>query len=329
MKNKTFHFLLLVAFLAGAVIFVCKKDSSNDSPTVTVPTVTTTAVNSITQTEAKSGGSITADGGATVTARGICWNTSSSPTISNNKTSNGSGTGDFTGSLTGLTPNTKYYVRAYATNSAGTGYGNEQSFTTSPLETVTDIDGNVYHVIKIGNQKWMVENLKTTHYRNGDPIPNVTGSQWNTLTTGACCAYNDNPSNTATYGLLYNFYAATDSRNIAPTGWHIPTNEELDTITEYLGGWLECGNKMKEAGTAHWMAPNQGATNASGLTALPGGRNYDTGFEKLHETSYWWSSSQPYGYGFAWMLNYDLSSFMGFGMAGDETWGCSIRLIKD
>jgi uncharacterized protein (TIGR02145 family) len=242
---------------------------------IVIPTLSTTAASSITTTSATSGGNVISDGGATVTARGVCWSTNQNPTIDNSKTSNDIGTGSFTSNLTGLTANTIYYVRAYATNSMGTAYGNQVTFkTTTDVETntVTDIDGNIYHTVTIGTQVWMVENLKTTKYRNGDPIPNVTGNAWAALTTGAYCWYNNDAATyKATYGALYNWYAVADSRNIAPTGWHVPTDAEWTTLTTFLGGESVAGGKLKETGTNHWTSPNTGATNETGFTALPGG----------------------------------------------------------
>ncbi|MBD3333686.1 hypothetical protein GF356_12625, partial [candidate division GN15 bacterium] len=273
----------------------------------TAPVVTTSAVSAITQTTAQCGGNVTSDGGAAVTSRGVCWSTSPTPTIADSKTTDGSGTGSFTSSLTGLTANTPYYVRAYATNSAGTGYGEERSFTTESqggpdsTGTVTDIDGNVYQTIKIGDQWWMAENLKVTHYRNGDPIPHVTDyGTWSGLSTGAYCEYDNNPSHVATYGRLYNWNAVDDSRNIAPVGWHVPSDAEWQTLVDYLGGSGVAGGKVKEAGLAHWASPNTGATNESGFTALPGGYRSSTGtFYKMSIQAYFWSSTE-YGSNDAW-----------------------------
>ncbi len=277
-----------------------------DSPAV-VPTLTTTEVTAIAQTTAKNGGNVTSDGGATMTARGVCWGTSENPTTDSSKTTDGTGTGSFTSSLTGLTENTTYHVRAYATNSAGTGYGNEVTFKTlanaggiifNPdltYGTMTDIDGNEYKTITIGTQTWMAENLKTTKYRNGDPIPNVTdGTAWGTLATGAYCYYNnDAASYKVTLGALYNWFAIADSRNIAPSGWHVATDAEWTILTDYLGGESVTGGQLKEKGTAQWYSPNTDATNNFGFTALPGGDRYyyEGPFYGVNYYGYWWSST--------------------------------------
>ena len=126
-------------------------------------------------------------------------------------------------------------------------------------QTVTDVDGNVYKTVKIGNQVWMAENLKVTHYRNGKPIPLVTESNtaWDTLNTPAYCYYSNDKKNIALYGCLYNVYAMSNSNNICPKGWHIPSDEEWLELVTYLGGFSVAGGKMKEAGTKHWTAPKK------------------------------------------------------------------------
>lgn len=142
----------------------------------------------------------------------------------------------------------------------------------------------------------MSENLKTTHYNDGSKIPIVTDSAtWMGLSTGAYCYYkNDSLSNKATYGALYNWYAVNTAK-LAPTGWHVPTDAEWTTLTNYLGGINVAGGKLKEVGTAHWSSPNTGATNESGFTALPSGYRYELGFvEKGWMTSFW--SSTIYAY---------------------------------
>jgi uncharacterized protein (TIGR02145 family) len=160
--------------------------------------------------------------------------------------------------------------------------------------TVTDIDGNTYQTVKIGNQVWMAENLKVTHYRNGDAIPNVIeNATWAGLTTGAYCEQNNDVNNIAVYGRLYNGYAVSDSRNIAPAGWHVPSDAEWQTLVDYLGGDAVAGDKLKEAGTTHWCSLNTGATNESGFTALPGGYRYVSGtYYGLGLCADFWSSTE-------------------------------------
>lgn len=165
---------------------------------------------------------------------------------------------------------------------------------TTPTNTVTDVDGNVYHTVTIGTQIWMVENLRTTRYRNGDLIPCVTdGKAWFNLKTPGYCWYNNDAQTYNMYGALYNWYAVDDNRKIAPAGWHIPTNAEWTILTTYLGGEIVAGGKLKETGTTHWQSPNTGATNETGFTALPGGYRYYGGiFIGMGGYGYWWSASQ-------------------------------------
>ena len=204
------------------------------------------------------------------------------------------------------------------------------TINVTEIITVTDIDGNVYHAVTIGTQVWMVENLKTTKYRDGTSIPNVTGNTaWSILTTGAYCDYNNTPSNSATYGRLYNWYAATDAHNIAPTGWHVPTDAEWSTLTTYLGGESVAGGKLKEIGTTHWTSPNTGATNETGFTALPGGyRDYGGTFYGIGDYGYWWSATENDAT-YAWYrnMNYDFSDVSSYNV--DKELGFSVRCVRD
>jgi uncharacterized protein (TIGR02145 family) len=297
----------------------------------TLATITTTAVSAITSTTATTGGNITNDGGSAITSRGVSWNTSINPSITNGtSTGGGSGTGSFTIPIMLLSPNTTYYVRAYATNSTGTAYGNNISFTTlqSAGTTVTDIDGNVYNTVTIGTQVWMAENLKVTKYRNGDIIPQVT-ILWSGTVTGAWCYLDNNSTNNALYGKLYNWHVVKDTRFLAPQGWHIPSDAEWTTLTTFLGGESVAGGKMKEAGTTHWLSPNTGATNSSGFKGLPAGFTYYfSSWDPIGYSTYWWSSSECAGIdAFTRHLYYDQ------GIATRDCQrqesGASIRCIKD
>lgn len=281
--------------------------------------VTTAALTSVTSTTAQSGGNIVDDAGLTVTSCGVCWSTSPAPTISDSHTSGSPVNGSFTGTLTGLSSGRTYYLRSYASNSSGTVYGNELNFITP----VTDIDGNVYKTVKIGTQVWMAENLRTTHYRNGIEIPNVTdNTEWSNLDDlwkGAYCDYNNTPS--SVYGKLYNSFAVDDARKLCPAEWHIPTVQEWTTLIDYLGGYNEAAGKLKEAGTTHWKSPNTG-TNESGFTALPGGyRWYDGIFHSLTEMSVFWSSGVHYGF-------FNTSNTI-MSEGANSTEGNSVRCIRD
>lgn len=203
---------------------------------------------------------------------------------------------------------------------------------------VKDIDGNEYKTVKIGDQEWMVDNLKVTHYRNGEPIPNVTdNTEWSNLSTGAYCSYENNDSNINKYGLLYNWYAVDDNRNIAPEGWHIPTDDDWKQLEMYLGmsqseanideDWrgTDEGGKLKEAGTAQWLSPNTGATNSSGFSAIPGGvRDYEDGtFRDMGYGAAFWSTIDTKVRG----LYYEHSD-VSRGPA-DKRYGFSLRCLKD
>jgi len=336
MKTKNFLMLLGVTLaLLALLIFGCEKSPDEpDKPQAVVPTLTTTDVSAITETTAFSGGNITTDGGAAVTARGVCWSTSANPTIASSKTTDGAGTDDFISSLTDLTTKTTYYVRAYATNSAGIGYGNEVNFITLDLiyGTVTDIDANVYHTVSIGTQVWMKENLKVTKYRDGTAIPLVTDlTAWNNLLTPAYCWYNNNEATyKATYGALYNWFTVNTGK-LCPTGWHVSTDAEWTTLTTYLGGESVAGGKLKETGTTHWWDPNTGATNSSGFTALPGGLRDGWGFFYNGNYGFWWSPSpsdlDTDCCGYSREVKHDFSDVGKDGASKQN--GLSVRCLKD
>lgn len=192
--------------------------------------------------------------------------------------------------------------------------------------TVTDIDGNVYHTVKIGTQVWMKENLKVTHYRNGDAITNITGGFTSSKTTsGAYSWYNDDQNNQAIYGALYNGYAVRESRKICPVGYHVPSDSEWTTLTDFLGGESIAGGKMKEIGTTHWNSPNTGADNSSGFSALPAGQNFSSwgAFFYINTSGEWWSTDDYYR-----TVDYNTNSVTRYSHSG--VWGgLSVRCLKD
>lgn len=230
-----------------------------------------------------------------------------------------------------LTANTTYYWKVTAKDDQShQTAGAVWSFATGAASnTVTDYDGNVYHTVQIGTQVWMVENLRVTHYRNGGAIPqagtlpSLQGEYWNF-------------GEVTVYGRLYNWYAAINQ--LAPTGWHIPTDVEWQTLSDYLGGITVAGGKLKEAGYAHWAVPNTGATNQSGFTALPAGKYgyiYTTDpFHHLDSIGYFWSATTkgatPPDSSSAWYrsMSYNSAALTRSAIEKKGT-GLSVRCVKD
>jgi uncharacterized protein (TIGR02145 family) len=330
----------------------------------TQPRVFTDSVGSINASSATVYGSITNDGGQDITSRGICWSTSPNPmTDLPTKTQNGSGMGSFSGNLSGLSPSTTYYARAYAISAAGTWYGNELAFTTSgsvssatcgtpnihnpnlSYGSMSDQDGNVYKTIVIGTQEWMAENLKTGHYRNGEEIPVVNDTiAWEGLNSGACCWYsNDSSSFDCPYGRLYNWYTVADSRGLCPAGWHVPSDEDWKTMEFFLGmpiGELDLtsgrgfeqnvGGKLKSVSTL-WTSSNAGATNETGFSGLPGGYWPFHGlgpYGYVENNSYWWSSTE-HSNSNAYNRSLDYSFGYSARWYSNKQVGFSVRCLKD
>ena len=280
-----------------------------------LPTLTTSSITNITQTTASGGGNVLSQGSSPVTARGVCWSTSANPTISDSHTTDGYGLGSFSSNITGLTPNTPYYVRAYVTNSSGTAYGNQVDFTTSGgtgdpcpgLPTITDSrDGHIYSTVQIGSQCWLQKNM---NYQ--------TGNSW---------CYENNSANCDTYGRLYDWQTAL---GVCPTGWHLPSDAEWTALTTYLGGDSIAGGKMKETGTTHWLSPNTGATNSSGFTALPGGdRTGNDEFYYVTESAFFWTSSELTST-FAYSRYIEHDKNVVNPNANSKTFGFSTRCVRD
>ena len=325
-----------------------EENSATDSKHITVtnsgggilPTVSTTSVTNIAQNTATCGGNVTDQGTSSVTARGVCWSTSSNPTTSDSHTTDGSGTGTFTSNITGLTAATSYYVRAYATNSSGTAYGNQQSFITSgggssgvpcPGIPIVSYEGQTYNTVLIGSQCWLKENL------NVGTMINISQDATNNGIIEKYC-YENNPANCAVYGGTYQWqemmqYSLTSGvQGICPTGWHLPSVDEWTTLTTFLGGESIAGGKLKEAGFTHWLSPNTGATNSSGFTALPGGvRNVYGESRYLGASATFWSSTvQSAGtdiYAIMRGASHVTEGFSGGTQGAKE--GYAVRCVKD
>lgn len=224
-----------------------------------------------------------------------------------------------------------------------TGIQAQQNDTKIPTEaTLTDIDGNVYHTVTIGSQVWMAENLRTTRYSNGDTIGTTSPATLdisNETEPKYQWVFENNQSDLPVYGRLYTWYATTDSRGIAPEGWHIPTDSEWTTLINFLGGENVAGGKLKEAGTVHWKSPNTGATNESGFTGLPGGSRPENGIfdgggvfvgDKHHYGAWWSSSEKNSAIAINRYLSYKTSETSSFGDNwSGKRWGFSVRCIKD
>jgi uncharacterized protein (TIGR02145 family) len=197
--------------------------------------------------------------------------------------------------------------------------------------TMTDQQGNLYKTIVIGSQEWMAENLKTDRYRNGDAIPNIlSNGVWASLTSGATCWMNNDSSvNACPYGRIYNRFAVADPRGLCPAGWHVPSDEEFNTLATSLGGTDQAGGRMKSTSSL-WQSPNTGASNSSGFSALPGGsRQFNDGsFSAPGAGAYWWSSTNfisNLNYYYALLPN-DAAFLRDF---VDENYGFSVRCVKD
>ncbi len=336
-------FKVLVEGLSAQTSYYLRAYASNEAGTgygeavyfVTTKGVETLEVEEITHHSALGGGVIHDHGLGPVLSKGICWSTDSLFSNGNNRyLASQDESDDFAVLMEDLDPGTDYYVRAYAVNQIDSAFGNTVFFATQ-YEKVTDIEGNQYRIHTIGNQTWMIDNLRTTRFSNGDPIPLREENQYWTAETAldepAYCWYQNDESYADPYGALYNFEAAADPRNVCPTGWRVMTDDDhKELIMGYLGGSAG-GGKLKTTGTIEqetglWYAPNTAATNDSGFSAIPAGlRHPVTGAMGYH--SVMWTSTS---------VN---NSAIALGLANHEKWarvyhyeqhyGFSIRCVKE
>ena len=204
-----------------------------------------------------------------------------------------------------------------------------KSYLISGIDSII-LYQDIYQPLTIGTQVWMLKNLDVDHYRNSDSILQVTDStQWANSTTGAWCYYDNDANKGITYGKLYNWYAVNDSRSLAPSGWHVPSDAEWTTLTTFLGDESVAGGKLKEVGIAHWLSPNKGATNESGFSALPGSCRTVYGvFDLVGSNGYWWTSAEGNAAS-AWIRNLNfINSSISRGSSVGES-GFSVRCVRD
>ena len=334
--------LILIPFLFS--FQSCAKENKDLPEKKDIPVISTKEVTNVTLSGAISGGDVINDGGATLISRGVCWNTSADPTIYNSKTIESGTQTSYTSNMLQLMPNTTYFVRAYATNSVGTSYGESKSFITYAL---TDIDSNYYHTVTIGTQTWLTENLKTTRYNNGIAIPLILDhDKWTAATTNAYCYYNNDIANKEIYGALYNWMVVdrwmSGNNNVCPAGWHVPAKAEWTVLFDFLtNNGFGYGQSMDEtakalAASSGWSSDShsgnvgndQATNNKSGFNALPGGEKGES-FAGLGSVGGWWAVPDDYGLAYSYWDNliYYNSSMV---IRANTSWntGLSIRCLK-
>jgi uncharacterized protein (TIGR02145 family) len=309
-----------------------------------LPTLTTTEISNITATSSESGGDITDNGGFAITSRGVCWSTNPNPTIADSHTTDGTGSGKFSSNITGLSEWISYYVRGYAINSNGITYGDEINFSTVG-GTVTDYDGNEYKIIQVGNQIWMAENLRTTHYTDGTLINLIEdNTAWSALTETsiAYCYYDNSIINSNTYGNLYTWSAAMNAasssngnpsgvQGVCPEEWHMPSDSEWVELEDYLSNngysGIE-GYALKS--TYDWNSNGNGDDNW-GFAVLPGGyRNADGTFSNLglgYQADF--LSTTEFSNYEAWARSFIYSNSTLRRFSNTKRYGFSVRCIKD
>lgn len=307
---------------------------SDDNTLITMPSlpvVSTLPDSNITYNGVKASAIVRNKAGGTISSRGFCWSTSTNPTINNSQIQVGNGEGVFQYILTGLSAKTKYYIKAYAVNELGISYGNEIVFTTEniyrPGNGMIDIDGHSYKSVIIGNQEWSAENLNVSRYQNGDLIPLPFDSL---SAVGAACYYNnDSVTYSKIYGKLYNWYAVIDPRKLAPKGWHIPSNQEWDTLLNFVRIYNQDSASTTKSlkSTNGWLVNN--GNNLTGFNAVPSGKfQYFNVTNEIRfggfgsDTEFWTTTIYPF---YQIVMRTYLFGFD----SNTKDRGLSIRCIKD
>ena len=332
LKNNTTYYIRAYAANIDTTYYGNEVSFKTISGIVAISSI---APSNISGTTAQVGGYISSTGGSSLIENGICWSISANPTVNDSKLMSGGGIGSYFLQLSGLTPNSTYFYRAYAINGAGLFYGNELSFNTSTV--VSDVDGNYYNTITIGTQTWMVENLKTTKYNDGTSIPLVTDNyQWSILTSPAYCWCVNDASNKNKYGALYNGYVINTGK-LAPEGWHIATDAEWTTLENYISVNAGKSGSVTKAlsSTTDWsistspgaIGNNLSINNSSGFSVMPGGvRDVAGVFDKGGTDCYFWTSTgtSPITY-----RNFNYIKYTIYKSNSTRNYGYSVRCIKD
>jgi uncharacterized protein (TIGR02145 family) len=345
MDTATIYYLRAYAYNSADTGYGNELVFSTTRDIVDPPVITTDSIGFFTEHTAVVWSDISNPGGSPVDYRGVCWNKTGTPVITDSLRIKGAGTGTYFVQLTGLVKGTSYHVRAFAVNTSDTAYGNELVFTADSSRiicpsTVTDIDGNIYNVVKVGCQCWMKENLNVTHYADGSSLQLVIdGLEWSALGSGnkAWCYQENNTLNRTAFGALYTWSAASNLishdgfndlsgkiQGVCPTGWHLPSEPEFEVLINYLGGTAIAGLHLKEQGTSHWHGPNQQSDNWSGFTALGGGqRDHAGNFIDFRYSGLFWTSNSYRSL----MLFYQSTKAL-FQSAVNNA-GQSVRCVKD
>lgn len=332
MKNNILILLFSIALLPG-----CEKEEKN-------PSVQTMNLTDITPSSAYGGGKVGSSGSSPILKKGVCWSLNPNPTMKNYLVEAGSGSGSFNCEINNLLADSTYYLRVFALNQDDTIYGSQIEFKTPDFivfnpqikyDSVTDIDGNEYRTVTIGSQTWMAENLRSTRYRNGDPVSLETDPEkWGffNIKTGAYCWYKNDISKKEIHGAFYNWYAASDMRNIAPEGWHVSTEEDWKKLKSYIDP-LSYGNytyRLFEEKGSHKV--NDGlsgfrSNNQTGFTSIPSGKIAVSPFSIISAGQYafyWTSKGSNDGSVVVWITNEIVISSQDYNCLG-----YNIRCVKD
>jgi uncharacterized protein (TIGR02145 family) len=365
--KKRINLLMRIAallILLLCIVYACKDEDEPEVDPVQLPQLSTLSITDITSQAAMSGGNVTDDGGAEVTARGLVWSSNELPTLTDNEgiSTEGGGTGEFSSQISGLAAYSSYFVRAYATNSSGTAYGNQLEFETLPegaYATVTDIDGNKYWTLAIGDEEWMAVNLRTTKYTDGTSIPTgLSIEEWTNTTEGAYTVYPYEDTlggdkfiepvlELDNYGLIYNAEAARSGK-LCPDGWYVPSydqwentlaavasiyNVSEDEVGDILKSCRQVNSPLGGGCKTDWHPRWNESEFAYGknkafFLALPAGElNPEVGYLRLGESVTWWTTT-PLSDSFTKRIGLTVDESAVFGGASRNNYGYSVRCYR-